>query len=117
MDEYSTMTKTKKVIKYLIMGIIMAVFVLGLSAIVMLIWNKVLTDITDVKEIKYWQALLLFILLKILFGSFRPGKFRKKMKRRKAWKEKWMNMDPDQRAEFQAKWREHCQKRKEQSES
>jgi hypothetical protein len=40
---------------------------------VMLLWNRVLANVTAVRKITYVQALGLFILAKLLFGGFGGG--------------------------------------------
>lgn len=52
---------------------IIPLIVFGLSAIVMLLWNAVVPDVTGFKSISYWQAMGLMLLCKILFGGFRGG--------------------------------------------
>lgn len=75
----------------------------------MLLWNGVLTDIINVKQITYWQAVGLFILCKILFTSFRPGPPGGFRRGGPLWRNKLMDMSPEERENFKREW----QKRKE----
>ncbi|MCK4694835.1 MAG: hypothetical protein KAT74_03690 [Candidatus Cloacimonetes bacterium] len=60
-------TKHKKLIPLFILGGIGLVFLGGW--IVQLLWNATISEIFSVKAITYWQAFMLIILCKILFGS------------------------------------------------
>ncbi len=60
--------KLKKFIPLFILGGIGLVFLGGW--IVQLLWNATISEIFDVKTITYWQAIMLIILCKILFGPF-----------------------------------------------
>jgi hypothetical protein len=60
-------SKYKKFIPLFIIGGIGLIFLAGW--IVQLLWNATITEIFGVKEVTYWQAFMLIILCKILFGS------------------------------------------------
>ena len=72
------------------------------SAIVMLLWNWLIPDIFGLGAINFWQALGLFALTRILFGSF--GLFeRARMHKRihhdldgNPIHKKWMKMSAEQ---------------------
>lgn len=81
--------------------------------IVMLLWNAILPAAVHASTINYWQATGLFILSRILFGSFRgrprgggPGMFRGGPE----WREKWKNMSDEERMKFREEWRRRCGK-------
>ena len=80
-------------------------FVLG--QVIMFLWNTVLVKATGVNPLNFWESIGLFVLARILFGGFRFGP-RRWRKSRRAWREKWMNMSEEERAEFKQKWREKC---------
>lgn len=91
--------------------IIPIILIAGL--IVMLLWNAVLPAAIHASPINYWQALGLLILCRILFGGFRgrprnarPGMWRGAPR----WREKWMNMNDEERAKFKDEWRRRCGK-------
>lgn len=84
-------------------------FIAATGAIVQFLWNAILPDLLNVKSIGYWQSLGLLLLCRILFGGFRfgpggPGKFR-----RGSFRQKFMQMTPDERAAFRARWKDHCE--------
>lgn len=73
------------------------------SAVVMLLWNLLMPEIFGLHSINFWQALGLFILSRILFGSF--GGSRMMMwggfgHNRNPLHERWMKMTPEERKEF-----------------
>ncbi|MEP7251771.1 MAG: hypothetical protein ABI683_05300 [Ginsengibacter sp.] len=81
------------------------------GAIVMGLWNAVLSPVIGVSKITFWQGLGILILSKILFGGFgrrggwnrggHPG-WRKKMQ------EKWTNMTPEEKEKFRSEWKNRC---------
>lgn len=81
------------------------------TAIVMLLWNNVLTAVLHVQAISYWQAMGLLVLCKILFGGPRwagggPQRWRNRMF------EKWQQMSPEEREKFRARWEQYCRREK-----
>lgn len=76
-----------------------------LSGIVMLLWNEVVTDILPVKQITYLQAVGLFLLCKILFSSFRPGPPGGFRQGGPHWREKLMNLSPEEKENLKNEWR------------
>lgn len=77
----------------------------GFSAIIMLLWNWLMPPLFGLVTISFWQAIGLFILARILFGSFGWGKGRMMMadrmhKNMGPIHEKWRKMTPEQREEF-----------------
>ena len=92
---------------------IAALFIVALGGVVMFLWNAILPDLVGVRPIKFWGAIGLLLLSKILFGRFHFGPNGKKFgppnrRRRQYWKEKWMNMSEEERAAFKEKWRRKC---------
>ncbi|MDB4728335.1 hypothetical protein OAF63_06050, partial [Saprospiraceae bacterium] len=86
-----------------------ALFVFILGNVIMFLWNEILVSVTSVKVINFWEAIGLFVLFRILFGGFRFGpKQRHWRNRRKAWKEKWVNMSDEDKQELKQKWKERC---------
>lgn len=88
-----------------------AALLLG-GLLVMLLWNAILPEVTSVGLLGYWQAVGLLLLSRILFGNWggKPGGRNPKQhwQRKKAWREKWMNMSEEERAQFKEKWRKRC---------
>ncbi len=86
--------------------------VLILGGIVMGLWNAVLPDLVPVPRIKFWQAVGLLALCRILFGNFggKPGHRRGDMRGGPGFRmrEKWGRMSPEERERFREEWRERC---------
>lgn len=71
------------------------------SVIVMLLWNWLMPVIFGLTAITFWQALGLFILSRILFGSFRNKRMGSRFGRGMSHlHRKWHKMTPEQREEF-----------------
>ena len=90
-----------------------------LGAVVMLLWNAILPEVTSARPLSYWQALGLLALSRILFGGFRfgkPGGGPASWKKRREWREKWMNMSEEERAGFRASWRKRCGRKEKEGE-
>lgn len=81
---------------------------LGVTWIVMSLWNCLLPDILGVKTVTYWQAMGILVLCKILFGGFHFGKGMKDFKERKM-REKMMHLSPEEREKFKEAWRNRCE--------
>lgn len=82
----------------------------AVSAVVMLLWNWLLPDLFAFKAITYWQAMGLFLLSRILFGSFGFGNKRPPFGTSK-FREKMMNMTPEERQQFKEEWKTRCKDR------
>ncbi|MCZ4243080.1 hypothetical protein [Pedobacter punctiformis] len=88
---------------------------LVLGYVVMFLWNLILPEAAHAGKLNYWQALGLLVLCRILFGNFgrgggckgRPGFGRGG----RYMREKWHNMNPNERAKFRSEWRERCKQR------
>jgi hypothetical protein len=93
-----------------VLGILMLVIigVLAFGSIVMVLWNALMPEIFHLPLITFWQALGLFALAKILFGSFRGGP-RARWKR-DGLKEGWAKMTPEQQEKFRQEWGRRCRK-------
>lgn len=96
-------------------GLMMVTFfiaaILLFGAVVMGLWNTILTVVLGVKAISFAQALGILLLSKILFGGFHGRSFRggngapmwnQKMK------EKCNAMTPEERERFKSEWRNRC---------
>ncbi|MEO1514813.1 MAG: hypothetical protein AAFV95_07365 [Bacteroidota bacterium] len=106
-------SKKSKAAKFAFYALVAIGFVLLVGGIVYFLWNAILPDLVGVRAIRYWEAVGLLVLFRILFGGFRSGALRNKYKRGKAWKEKWRHMSDEERAQMKERWRERCKKRKE----
>ena len=81
----------------------------AVGGIVMLLWNWLMPIIFGLKAITYLQALGLFLLSRILFGSFGFGK-RKPPFANSKFKEKMMNMTDEERQRFKEEWESRCKR-------
>lgn len=111
--DHSSKSNVPRPLKFLAFLALAAVFLLVLGQVIMYLWNEILVKATGVKSLNFWEALGLFVLARILFGGFRFGQHRKdwKQKRKAKWKEKWINMNEDEKAAFQQKWKDRCGKK------
>lgn len=96
--------KPLKVLSFI--AIFAAIFTL-VSFFVMFLWNTILPSVANVKPLSFWKAAGLLILAKILFGGL-PGRRSHGKKAHKPWKNKWMQMDPEERQQAKMRWKEYC---------
>lgn len=78
------------------------------GVVVMQLWNWLLPMLFGWRLITFWQALGLLVLCRILFGGFGghgPGGGR----RRRAMKERWEAMTPEEREKFRASMKARCE--------
>lgn len=85
-----------------------AVAILVFGGVVMLLWNNVLAQVTNVSTISFVQALGILVLAKILFGGFRGGWGPRRYYWKQRMREKWNSMTPEQREKFQQEWQKRC---------
>lgn len=101
-----------KLKKFLFVAIAIILFAVIIGTLVMLLWNAIMPNILNTRPIKLWEAIGLLALCRLLTGGFSRGRFRKKLRRKKhIWKDKWMNMTEEEKAEFKARWKERCGRR------
>jgi hypothetical protein len=79
----------------------------AVGGIVMLLWNWLIPIIFGLKAITYVQALGLFLLSRILFGSFGFGNKKPPFPNSK-FREKMMNMTDEERQKFKEEWKSRC---------
>ena len=95
----------RRIVMFTLIG---AIAILVFGGVVMLLWNNILAQVTNVHTITFVQALGILILSKILFGGFRGGWGG----RRHYWKQKmmskWNNMTPEEREKFKQEWQKRC---------
>ncbi|MDF7817235.1 hypothetical protein P1X15_06485 [Runella sp. MFBS21] len=88
---------------------IIAVLVLG--GVVQWLWNAILPALLGVSFISFWQAVGLLVLCRILFGNFGRGfgsRSSQHFQKRNPWREKWANMNDEERTKFKEEWRKRC---------
>ncbi len=81
----------------------------GVGFITMLLWNFLVPALFGLKSISYIQALGLFLLSRILFGSFGFGK-RKPPFANSKFRENRINMTDTERQKFKEEWQNRCKK-------
>jgi hypothetical protein len=84
--------------------------VLLFGAIVMGLWNAILSPVLGIKPITFIQALGILLLSKILFGGFNRRGWHggRHQQWRHSMQEKWSNMTPEEREKFKAEWKTRC---------
>ena len=97
-----------------------------LGGAVMFLWNAILPELTGVSPVKYWQAVGLLILCRILLGNF-GGRIRQSrnwqgnqgdetdksetaFSSNRPWGGKWMSMTEEERQQFKNEMRRRCGK-------
>lgn len=97
--------KSKGIISFILLALAMPAVA---SVIVMLIWNCIVPELFGLACITFWQALGLFVLAHLLFGSLGMGLMLlagvchhvfHRYEHRKV-RERWANMSDEQRREF-----------------
>jgi hypothetical protein len=90
-------------------------FIIGffsISAIVMLLWNWIIPAISTFSVLTYWQAMGLLALCRILFGGFNFNRHHNKVHRHfaehTAFKEKFMDMNDEEKLQFKNQWKQRC---------
>ena len=88
---------------------IAAIVVLGAAALGLLLtglWNCLMPAIFGLHTIRFWQALGLLLLARILFGGFhRHGHY---FHHRRRMLERWERMSPEERERFRQGLRGRC---------
>lgn len=109
-NNQSSRRRIPKPLKFLFFLGMAALFIFVLGNVIVFLWNEILVDLTGFKAIQFWEAIGLFVLTRILFGGFRFGSRARawKNKNKRHWRNKWMNMNEEERAEFKEKWRARC---------
>ncbi len=94
---------------YLIPFFILGAIALG-GTVVMLLWNAIIPGLTGWALLTWPKAVGLLVLCKLLFGGFRGrhGHGGPPWGRHGHWREKWANMNEEQRAEMKQRWQQRC---------
>jgi hypothetical protein len=112
MFNQSPFTHNRKKRWYLFVLFIPLIF-LALSFVVMFLWNAILPDVAHAGQITYWQSLGLLALCRILFGGFghRGNHKDHHFARSRELREKWTQMNEEERQKFKEEWRDRCKHR------
>lgn len=106
--EQTDINKMKRRKPFFLLFFIAGLFLI--SAVVMVLWNAILPSLTDFSTITYWQAMGLFALSRILFGSFRFGPPHHHPHRFSPGSihEKFLSLDPEESRTFKEEWKSRC---------
>jgi len=86
--------------------LLIPVILAAVGAIIMLLWNSVLTAVISVNVITFWQALGLLVLSRILFGSHSMrGRHRKPGFAMERFKDEYYKMSDEEKQRFKNEWR------------
>ena len=82
----------------------------GISAVVMILWNLVLPSVSSLSPLTYWQAMGIFALSRILFGGIRFHRHgqRHAQQFHTVFKDKFMEMNDDEKQNFKDQWKKRC---------
>ena len=100
--------KSRWRIKKLFFFLFIVAMIIGLGGVIMYLWNAILPDLFNVPNITYWQAMGLFVLSRLLFGSFRFGGKHGSCHRRPGFKDKLINMTDEEKKAFKTRWKKRC---------
>lgn len=79
----------------------------GIGLLIVVLWNYVVPTLFGLSSITYVQALALFLLSRILFGSFNFRKRRPPFLEAQ-YKQKMMHMSEEERHHFKEEWKQRC---------
>lgn len=98
--------------RFFIFTTLFTVGIFVFSGLVMFLWNRIIPAISSFSALTYWQAMGLLVLCRVLFGGFRFGQHHKAAHRhfenRAVFKDKFMAMSEDERAQFKNQWKQRC---------
>lgn len=99
------MKKSKWILKAFLAGI---VFLAVMGGVTMLLWNWLVPPLFHGPELRFFQAVGLLLLSKILFSGWRkPGRHSGDLTPwRQRLSEKWSSMTPEERDRFKSRMRE-----------
>lgn len=92
---------------YWFMPVALTIFV-SLPFVIVFLWNRLLPDLFGIQEISYWQAVGLFLLTRIFFGSFHSNHHSSEQKNH--MHEKWLEMNEEERDAFIKRRKAHVHK-------
>ncbi len=107
--------RRRRPLKFLLIPFGIAGMMLLLGWAVQYLWNNILPPVLGVGVLTFWQAVGLLVLCRLLFGGFRGGRPGGWAGGRRAGRtsprERWMNMNDEERARFKAEWQQRCRPR------
>jgi len=101
-------SRFEKIIKVLMIALVAATVA---GFVVMGLWNVLMPPIFGFHAIGFWQALGLLVLAKILFGGFHRHSHGGRGYWKRAMRERWEHMTPEERERFRQAMHERCGRR------
>jgi Ca2+/H+ antiporter, TMEM165/GDT1 family len=96
-----------KIAKVLLIAVVAATVA---GFVVMGLWNALIPPIFGLRAIGFWQALGLLVLAKLLFGGFHRHSPDGGGHWRRAMRERWEQMTPEERERFRATMQGRCRR-------
>jgi Ca2+/H+ antiporter, TMEM165/GDT1 family len=97
----------QKIVKVILIALIAAT---AFGFLVMALWNALIPSIFGLHTITFWQALGLLILAKLLFGGFHRHARGGRGEWRRAMRDRWQNMSPEEREHLRQTMRDRCRR-------
>src|ERR1043165_2349982 len=97
--------RARRVVMFILIG---GIAILVFGGVVMLLWNNILAQVTNVHTITFLQALGILVLSKILFGGFRGAWGGRHYYWKQRMRNKWNNMTPEEREKFKQELQKRC---------
>lgn len=108
----------KWILKGIGFAILTALCILAFGYVFMLLWNWLMPSLFNLHVITFWQGVGLLVLGKMFFGGFRSRWGRGSCGHgycgygyggwKHRWREKMMNMTPEEREKFKMRLKEKC---------
>ncbi len=100
--------------RYLLYALLALGVFLAMGWLVQWLWNAILPQVAAVGPLRYWQALGLLLLSRILFGGWRG---RRAHRGGAHWHGKWQHMSEEERERYRSAFRDRCRRRDSSDES
>ena len=100
--------------RYLLYALLALGVFLAMGWLVQWLWNAILPQVAAVGPLRYWQALGLLLLSRILFGGWRG---RRAHRGGVHWNGKWQHMSEEERERYRSAFRDRCRRRNPSDES
>jgi hypothetical protein len=102
--------KKRRIFRKVLAGLVLASGFLALiGLVIMQLWNWSVAPVFGVGTLGFGQAVGLFVLSRILlWGVFRPWGRRRGFSWQGEWKQKWMNLTPEEQSKFRERFQGKC---------
>jgi len=92
--------------KYVLYPLLFLLFFAAVAVIFLMLWNWLIPNIFDIREINFWESLGLLAMAKILFCGFWPYQKKCHCQKGHSIKEKFKSRWHDMSEEDKQKWEE-----------